>query len=106
YYLAGARASEHNLEPGQPLRYRLPRDATQQGLTLRSPSDAEPKPLLVGAEEDEKHYVARLAEQAQGVTLIHEGLSEAGVWELRPPESEPVYYVVQPDPKEADLTPV
>src|SRR5204862_4559593 len=47
YYLASARAGEHNLEPGQPLRFRLPREMSQAGLTLQAPSDWEPKALVI-----------------------------------------------------------
>src|SRR5205085_2708583 len=43
--------------------------------------------------------------QAQGPLLIHEGLTETGVWKLTTPDRETVYYVVQPDAREADLTP-
>jgi hypothetical protein len=105
YYLAGARAAEHNLEPGQALHYRLPRDASLEGLLLQSPSDPEPKPLIVGADEEDKVYSARMVEQAQGPLLIHEGLGETGIWKLTTQDRQTVYYVVQPDPREADLTP-
>jgi hypothetical protein len=105
FYLAAVRAGEHNLEPGQPLRHRLASEAGQQGLMLQAPSDREAKPLVVGAEDEEKQYSAHLAAQAQGPLLIHEGLTETGVWKLTTPEKETVYYVVQPDAREADLTP-
>jgi hypothetical protein len=105
YYLASARASEHNLEPGQPLRYRLPKNASQAGLTLQSPSDKEPKPLVIGTEEDDKHYLASVSEQAQGPLLIHEGMIESGVWKLNTADKQTIFYVVQPDAREADLTP-
>src|SRR5262249_5763000 len=106
YYLAAARAADYNLEPDQPLRYSLPRDATVEGLTLQAPSDKEPKPLVPGAEEEDNVYAARLTELAQGVLLVHEGMRETGVWRLTAAEGQTVYYAVQPDPREADLTPV
>jgi hypothetical protein len=113
YYLAGARAADHNLDPGQPLRYRLPRDATSVGLALQAPSDTEPKPLLFEEEEKEGTYAAKVVQQALGPLLIHEGMRETGIWKLTVPQpagaaegTQTVYYAVQTDPNEADLTPV
>jgi hypothetical protein len=37
--------------------------------------------------------------------LIHEGATETGVWRLGTPEGDTVFYVVQPDSREGDLTP-
>src|SRR5262249_56975547 len=81
-YLADARAVEYNLEPGQPLRYRMPGDATLEGLTLKSPADKEPRPLVVGAEEQDGVYAAKVTPQGQTSLLVHEGMGEPGVWRL------------------------
>ena len=113
YYLAGARAADYNLDPGQPLRYRLPREATRVGLTLQAPSDKQPKPLVFEEGDKEGTYAARVIEQAQGPLLIHEGMRETGIWKLTVPRpagapggTQTVYYAVQPDTREADLTPL
>src|SRR5262249_50999426 len=37
YYLAGARSAEHNLQPGQPLRYHLERGESLSALSLKPP---------------------------------------------------------------------
>ena len=44
--------------------------------------------------------------QAQGPLIIHEGLFETGTWRLTTGNGDTVHYVVQPDPREADLAPV
>ena len=210
-YLAGSRAADFNLDPGQPLRYRLAREADPRGLTLQAPSDRRPRPLVPVATEgvspaetyyrilvpcrpeqdadvreiltrdiDEQTgltlhalfslpaehedrveviadvftarrddrsleklaerlrgepgvsaviwersavYRATVVEQAQGRLLIHKGMRETGVWRLTLPtppntssaegkdapakeDRQTVYYVVQPDPDESDLTPL
>ncbi len=119
YYLASARAADYNLEPGQPLRYRLPREASLEGLRLVSPSErgkgpaptvegreaARGRPLLFDTDGDSAGYPARVVDQAQGRLLVHEGMREAGVWELLTATGQTVYYAVQSDPREADLTP-
>ncbi|HKB42509.1 MAG TPA: hypothetical protein VKD72_39140, partial [Gemmataceae bacterium] len=104
-YLADLRAVEHNLEPGQPLRYRMPREATQEGLTLQGPADREPKPLVVGADEKDSIYTAEATLQGPFALLVHKGLSEPGVWKLSTADSQTALYAVQPDQREADLTP-
>jgi von Willebrand factor type A domain/Aerotolerance regulator N-terminal len=106
YYLAGARSADYNPEPGQSLRYRLPRGASQQGLTLQAPSDKAPRSLAPGAEDGPDLYSARVVEQPQGDLLVHEGLREPGIWKLTTADKQTVYYAVQPDPREADLSPV
>ncbi|HZT82721.1 MAG TPA: BatA domain-containing protein, partial [Gemmataceae bacterium] len=44
YYLGGVRAAEHNLQPGQPIRYRPDSEEGIDALTLQAPQ-GEPKPL-------------------------------------------------------------
>jgi hypothetical protein len=105
-YLADVRAVEYNLEPGQPLRYRMPGEATLEGITLKSPADKEPRPLVVGAGEQDGVYAARVTPQGQTSLLVHEGMGEPGVWRLATADGQAAYYAVQPDPREADLTPV
>lgn len=85
YYLAGARATEHNLQPGQPLRYRPEGDVTPAPLTLQPP-EGEAKKLPV-----------------TGWPLTYEETLETGVYRLTAPDGKPVYYVVQPDMRESDL---
>src|SRR5262249_10342821 len=87
YYLAGARSGDHNLQPGQPLRYRPARDEPPDRVTLRSP-EGESRTLAL----------ARWP-------LIYEGTQEPGVYRLQTAGGQTVYYVVQADPRESDLTP-
>jgi hypothetical protein len=104
HYLAEARSAQFNLAPGQPLRYRLPRGASPTGFTLQGPSDKLPKPIEVGAEQDAEKYSAKLVERSLGPVLLHEGMSEAGVWRLHAGDRT-IHYIVHSDAKESDLTP-
>jgi hypothetical protein len=104
YYLAGTRAAEHNLRPGQPLRYRLDKTASLEGLRLRPPTGDE-KDLIPGAPLDAKVFSASMQKQGQGQLLVHEGMREPGVWRLTTADKQTIHYVVQPDPRESDLTP-
>ncbi|MGH9676465.1 MAG: hypothetical protein ACRD36_05130, partial [Candidatus Acidiferrum sp.] len=103
YYLAGARASEFNLQAGQPIRYHMNSDAELSGFTLTPPS-GEAKPLST-APADPASYPAQCIHQQNGSLLVYEDTRETGVYKLRTPESETVYYVIPPDPRESDLTP-
>jgi hypothetical protein len=113
YYLAGARSAEFNLEPGQPLRYRLDSDRPLQGFELEPPV-GEPRPLSTDP-ADRSAYHARVFPQARGALLVYGGerkdpgvdggTREVGVYRLKTPEGGPVYYVVRSDPRESDLTP-
>jgi hypothetical protein len=104
YYLAGARSAEFNLQPGQPLRYRLARaDADLGKFTLRTPL-GEVRPLSPSATE-RGTFAAQLVRQERGAVLVHDGMRETGVYRLGTPEGATVYYVVQPDARESDLTP-
>jgi hypothetical protein len=104
YYLAGARSAEYNLQPGQPLHYRPDRDDTLTGLLLQPP-EGEAKPLMQEPNADADVYPCRLLRQAQGPLLVYEGTRDTGVYQLKTPDHRTVYYVVQPDPRESDLTP-
>jgi hypothetical protein len=87
YYLAGARSAERNLQPGQPLLYRPEREETPGTLTLQPP-EGEAKPLTPA-----------------GWPLVYEHTRETGVYRLTKADGRAVYYVVQSDPQESDLTP-
>jgi hypothetical protein len=87
YYLAGARSGEHNLRPGQPLQYRSPRAEPSSRVVLQPP-EGDSKTLSF----------------ARGL-LVYDDTQEPGVYRLRTAEGQTAYYVVQPDPRESDLTP-
>ncbi|HEY7326169.1 MAG TPA: BatA domain-containing protein [Gemmataceae bacterium] len=92
YYLAGARATEYNLEPGQPLRYRLDTAGDVEQYKLQTPM-GETRPLQVD----------RLP---AGPVLRVDDTREVGVYRLHTAEGNVVYYVVQPKMAgESDLTP-
>src|SRR5262249_20104333 len=94
---------DFNLKPGQPLRYRRDTDAALEGFTLQPPGGAA-KPLAAGL-PTAATYPAQLIRQPHGTLLVYERTRETGVYRLETPESQPVYYVVQPDTRESDLTP-
>jgi hypothetical protein len=103
YYLAGARSAEFNVQPGQPLRYRMETEAGPEGFTLEPPlGDARP---LSAAPNEHGTYPAQVTRLPRGALLLHEGTRETGVYRLRTPDRRTVYYVVQPDARESDLTP-
>jgi hypothetical protein len=104
YYLAGARSADNNLQPGQPIRYRADKEESLNGLMLQPP-EGEAKPLLVDAAGNPAVFSAQVVRQPQGVLLVHEGVRETGVYQLKTAEDKTIYYVVQPDPRESDLTP-
>ncbi|MCI0463638.1 MAG: BatA and WFA domain-containing protein [Gemmataceae bacterium] len=87
YYLAGARSVEHNLRPGQPLRYQPVRQEPPGNVVLRSPV-GESRTLAVA-----------------GWPLVYEDTQEPGVYRLQTVGGQTAYYVVQPDPRESELAP-
>lgn len=51
-------------------------------------------------------FLAQVDRQPQGALLRHDGLRETGVYRLRTPEKETIYYAVRPRrAEESDLTP-
>lgn len=103
YYLAGARADEFNLQAGQPIRLRLDTEGPLEGYFLTPPS-GETKPLST-ASADPATYPAQLVRQARGSLLFCENTRETGIYRVQKPDGDTVYYVVQPDGQESDLTP-
>lgn len=103
YYLAGARASEFNLQPGQPIRFRTDAEGPLEGWSLTPPS-GETKPLST-ASADPATYAAQLIRQPRGSLLVVEGTRDTGVYRLQTPDGKAIHYVVQPDGQESDLTP-
>ena len=99
YYLAGARATEHNLTPGQPLRHRI--EGSLEGWTLALP-EAEPLPLSMVPGTQGTHLV-RLSEIGD---LSFDDTRLSGVYRLRSPEGKTTWYVVPRDVREGDLTPL
>jgi hypothetical protein len=103
YYLGGVRAAEHNLQPGQPIRYRPESEEGLDALTLQAPG-GEPKPLRFGDVADPASYPAQLLRQPNGPLVVFEGTRETGVYRLTAGD-QVIPYAVQPDPRESDLTP-
>jgi hypothetical protein len=111
YYLAGMRSTELNLEPGQPLRYRLDSTGDVGQYKLQTPLGAT-KPLQIassrGAEERENDDVIRAAVDRlpAGPVLRMDVTHESGVYRLHTDENNIIYYVVHPKRAgESDLTP-
>jgi hypothetical protein len=103
YYLGGVRAAEHNLQPGQPLRYRPESEEGLDALTLQLPG-GDARPLGFANATDGNSYPAQLLRQPSGPLIVFEGTRETGVYRLTANEQS-IPYVVQPDPRESDLTP-
>ena len=103
YYLAGSSAAAFNLQPGQPLHYHVETDASLDGYTLQPPSGPA-KPLTSGLPTDAA-YPAQLLHQQRGAVLVYQDTSTPGVYRLTTPEQTTIYYVVQGDARESDLTP-
>jgi hypothetical protein len=94
YYLADARSVEHNLKPGQPLRYRPER-------TMGEERSRDEQPILKLHQPQGEAIPLKV----KGWPLIYEAARDTGVYRLELAEGRSVYYVVQPDPRESDLTP-
>ncbi len=104
YYLAGARSAEFNLEPGQPLRYRLESVGTVEQYKLQTPL-GQTKPLTTNP-ADKNAIPAAVDRLPQGSMLRIDGTRETGVYRLQNAEGVTVYYVVRPKmAEESDLTP-
>jgi hypothetical protein len=111
YYLAGARSAERNLEPGQPLRYRLDSAGDIEQYKLQTPL-GETKPLRVafprGAWERENANIipAAVDRLPAGPMLRIDGMRETGVYRLYTAEGNTIYYVAHPKMAgESDLMP-
>ncbi len=102
YFLAGARAAEYNLRPGQPIRYRLEGDADATGFLLQPPTGGE-HPLTINPDEPGT-YLAQVVRQDRGTLLVYDGARETGVYRLTTPSRSVVYYAMPPDARESDLT--
>jgi hypothetical protein len=104
YYLAGARSAELNLEPGQPLRYRLNSAGDVEQCKLRTPLGAI-KPLRTNP-SDPNSILAAVDRLPAGPMLRIDGLRETGVYRLHTVEGNTISYVVHPKMAgESDLTP-
>lgn len=86
YYLAGARATDFNVRPGQPLRYRPGRDETPAPITVQPP-EGEVKTL-----------------PPMPWPPAFDETRETGVYVLKTADERNIYYVVQPDLAESDLS--
>lgn len=111
YYLAGARSAELNLEPGQPLRYRLDSAGDVEQCKLQTPL-GETKPLRIATSrsarkpDKEEAFLAAVDRLPTGPMLRIDGMRETGVYCLHTAENKIAYFVVHPKMAgESDLTP-
>jgi von Willebrand factor type A domain/Aerotolerance regulator N-terminal len=86
YYLAGARAARHNVEPGQPLRFQPAGDERPDKLIIRPPQ-GEPK-----------------TENVISWPFDFRDTRYTGVYRMDL-DGRTTYFVVQPDPAESVLAP-
>ena len=96
YYLAGARSAEFNLQPGQPIRYRLTSNAPPDDFRLQPPFGEE-KPLNLGAPTPAT--IPAHVTPPPRPTLVCDETRETGVYRLKTPGNRVAYYVVQSDPR-------
>jgi hypothetical protein len=99
YYLAAARATEHNLPPGQPIRHRI--EGSLQGWTLQTPEGSERR---LSTEPNTPDAV--LVHHSDNNILRYDATKISGVYRLRSPEGKATWFVVPRDPREGDLTPL
>jgi hypothetical protein len=104
YYLAGARSADHNLPPGQPLRYWAESVADLHGLKLQPPWGPE-KELALDGPADAEQYPATLRRLPHGLLVEVEGTRNTGVYKLTTGARQVSYYVARSDSHESDLTP-
>lgn len=111
YYLAGARSAEYNLEPGQPLRYRLVSADDIEQFKLRTPL-GETRNLSTVSQSsagelgDRNSILAAVDRLTQGPMLRIDGMRETGVYHLQYGDGNTIYYVVRPKMAgESNLTP-
>ncbi|HVS34903.1 MAG TPA: BatA domain-containing protein [Gemmataceae bacterium] len=100
YYLAGARASEFNLQPGQPITYRLASSSAATGFRLQPPFGPE-RPLSLGLPTPDAFAAQETREPRHA--LVCDETREVGVYRLRTPDGGTDYYVVQGSAGESDL---
>ncbi len=87
YYLAGSRAAERNLAPGQPILYSPLPDEAPGVVTVHPPSGP----------------IRSIPCSAWPAVL--DGTSLAGAYRVVSPSGRTTYYCVRPDPNESSLTP-
>src|SRR5262249_29128927 len=103
FYLASARAAEHNLQAGQPLRWPVTDDKLT-GITL-TPPEGPTRPLSPNGSGNPDAYPARVEHGAHGQWLIYEETRATGTYRLRGPDGSSAYFVLHSDPRESDLAP-
>ncbi len=91
YHLAGARSSEYNLRPGEPIRLRIPADARAEAYRLTAP--------------DGTALMAQIRRDEGGATLTADDTRTPGVYLVHSPKGETIPFVVASEGREADLTP-
>jgi hypothetical protein len=103
YYLAGARAAEHNLSPGQPIRYEPGSEAELSDLVMKPPAGGKRR-ITYDNPAPADTFLAEVQRRSRGPLVVYSGTRETGVYVLSN-GGRPNYYVAQPDPRESDLTP-
>jgi hypothetical protein len=101
YYLADVRSVDHNLQAGQPLRYWPATNGKGAAHLNSKGSDHFPSEAL-------KLYPPEggaIPIQVEHWPLVYENARDTGIYRLEDTQGERVYFVVQPDPRESDLTP-
>ena len=99
-----ARAcAEHNVQPGQPLRYWIETEEELPDLSLQPPGGEARKVSLDDANSSDG-YPIQVRRLPRGTFVEYEATRETGVYRVFSGERT-IYYVAQPDARESDLTP-
>jgi hypothetical protein len=85
FYLAGCRARDTNLVPGQAIRFHPPHESPWGDLRLRKPDGSE---TVVSIEQ---------------WPFVYEQTEEPGVYTIFDRQNKPTYFVVPLDPRESQL---
>jgi hypothetical protein len=93
YYLANTRTIEYNVTAGQPLRFD-PEDIPESKSAISAPVT-----LAVQRPDGSKENVA-----VKKWPFVYEKTDESGIYQLHLPGGQIIYYVVESDRQESDLT--
>jgi hypothetical protein len=94
YYLAGARSSDFNLQPGQPIRYPTHHTGQLSTITLSTPSGL-PRPLTAEPTTGDSAHSVQVVEGANGSLVVFDKTREPGLYTVTAPQR--VLVLCKPD---------
>lgn len=85
YYLAGARSSDFNLQPGQPIRYLTQNPGHLSTTTLSTPSGPA-RPLTTEPTPDDSAHPVQVTEGPHGSLVVFDKTREPGLYTVTAPQ--------------------